>query len=394
MIPAGVRPELRLLLACARLRMEPGDYAALAAILDGVLDWAAVLRLADWHGLRPLLHRHLEGLERVPHPIQVTLWATAEAIARRNAALYGDLGRLVAQLEAASIPVVAYKGPTLALRAHGSLRLREFSDLDLLLPQAEVLRARDQMVQSGGYAPEYDLTREAEIACIDSQAQYHLVLRSSALGHLVELHWKSDLDYPVERFDDPAWVDALRRDGGVATLRDEDLLLALCIHGSKHLWSSLGWLVDVAELLRHPLEIDWERFSARATVMGASRRVGLGLRLAHDLLGAPLDAVARRLADRDDIVAVAPRVVAHVLSADPGTEARFTLPMDWRLHERAALRIRMVFNAVCEPSLVEWTRWPLPKALFFAYPALRFARLLAKYLRKGVEVAFGGRRLQ
>ena len=30
----------------------------------------------------------------------------------------------------------------------------------------------------------------------------------------------------------------------------EDLLLILCMHGAKHLWKNLGWICDVAELLR------------------------------------------------------------------------------------------------------------------------------------------------
>ena len=36
----------------------------------------------------------------------------------------------------------------------------------------------------------------------------------------------------------------------VPALPDRELLLILCLHGTKHFWSSLGWLVDVAELIR------------------------------------------------------------------------------------------------------------------------------------------------
>jgi hypothetical protein len=42
--------------------------------------------------------------------------------------------------------------------------------------------------------------------------------------------------------------------------------------------------------------------------------------------------------------------------------------------------VRHGINTVLAPSLVEWSRWPLPRALFFLYPALRLMRLTRKYL--------------
>lgn len=396
MTPAAAAPEVRLLLACARRELGPNDRAALAAALAEGLDWGRVMALAEWHGLRPLLHRHLDGLEEVPGPVRIALWAEAAAIARRNRAMDAELGRVAGLLEEAGIVAVAYKGPTLAVRAYGEVGLREFGDLDLLVPRAEVLRARNLMVRKADYVREYELTDAAEKALVDSHAQYHLVVRSRGLGHLVELHWKSDPDFPVERLEDPEWMHMARgQDPRVPTLPDEDLMLVLCIHGAKHAWLSLGWLVDVAELLRAGMPIDWERLRTRALAMDAGRRVGLGFRLARDLLGAPLPPVARSLADRRDVAAVASRVLQKILRAEPRPlETLGELPLQWRLHERTGTRIGMVFRALCAPSLVEWTRWRLPRSLFFAYPVLRAGRLAAKYLRKGLKITFRGRRLQ
>jgi hypothetical protein len=62
--------------------------------------------------------------------------------------------------------------------------------------------------------------------------------------------------------------------------------------------------------------------------------------------------------------------------------------------ERPAERIRHVRNVVFLPSLVEWTRWPLPRALFFAYPLLRIGRLVGKHSRRLFEGAISRRKLQ
>lgn len=387
-------PELGLLLACARLRLEPADAAAIDAALDVGLDWERVLHLARWHGLRPLLNRHLaERAGRVPRPVLVELWAETEAIARRSRALEEELGRVGALLDAAGVAAVPYKGPTLARAAYGDVALREFGDLDILVARRDVLRARDALC-AAGYAAEYPLRPDVERAFLDSGAQYHLVLRSSAMGHLVELHWKTDPDYPVERMEDAGWWEGTRRSAGQRSLCAEDLMLVLCIHGSKHAWSSLGWLVDVAELLRGGTGLDWGVIADRVAALGCARRVGLGLRLAADWLGAPLGTAATVLARGNDIEALLPGIEARMLDPDPSPAGPIEgLRQALALHDRARPRIRLVLHGVFLPSLVEWTRWPLPRALFFAYPVLRMGRLAGKYLKRTLAWLIGGRKL-
>lgn len=386
--------ELRLLLACARLRLEPADAAAIDAALEGDLDWERVMHLARWHGLRPLLERHLVGRDaRIPRAVLVELWAETAAIARRNRALDGELGRIGTLLDAAGVGAVPYKGPTLARAAYGDLALREFGDLDILVARRDVLRAREALCKAG-YVAEYPLRPDVERAFLDSGAQYHLVLRSRDLGHLVELHWKTDPDYPVERMDDASWWEGTRQSQGPPSLCPEELMLVLCIHGSKHGWASLGWLVDIAELLRRDAGLDWDGIIERVAALGCARRVGLGLRLAADWLDAPLGPAAAALARSGGIEALLPAVEARMLAPDPGPPGPFEgLRQALALHDRARPRIRLILHGVFLPSLVEWTRWPLPRALFFAYPVLRMGRLAGKYAKRGLEGLSGGRKL-
>jgi hypothetical protein len=387
-------PELRLALACARVALGPGEREEVRACLDAGIDWDRLLRVARWHGLRPLLHRHLAGCEGVPRPVQVELWGEAEAIARANRAMAAELARILALFDSAGIKALPYKGPTLAVRAHGEVALREFGDLDILVPRVQVRRARD-MLCAGGYEREYALAPDIEDAYLESGAQYHLVVRAPDGGPVVELHWKTDPDYPAERLDGEGGWEGARAIGALRTFADEDLLLVLCIHGSKHFWSSLGWLADVAEILRSPCEVDWDRFVARSDAMGASRRVGVGLGLAAGLLGAPLARPCRDLAERSDVQKLLPPLREALLAAEPALlpQAR-AWRLQWAMHGTRLRGIRDLVRAVSQPSLVEWTRWPLPKPLFFAYPGLRMGRLAGKYLGRAFHGVFGGRKLQ
>ena len=110
----NLAPELRLLVACARLHLRSEDRDAIVAALREPLDWARLLGLARWHGLRPLLHRHLCAVapSHVPRPALVELWAESESIARHNRALVRELARLSAIFDGIGVRALHYKGPT------------------------------------------------------------------------------------------------------------------------------------------------------------------------------------------------------------------------------------------------------------------------------------------
>jgi hypothetical protein len=62
----------------------------------------------------------------------------------------------------------------------------------------------------------------------------------------------------------------------------------LCVHGTKHVWERLGWICDVAELIRAHPAMDWQRVMALAKSSKSLRMVQLGLFLAHTVLQAEL----------------------------------------------------------------------------------------------------------
>jgi len=61
----------------------------------------------------------------------------------------------------------------------------------------------------------------------------------------------------------------------------------LCVHGTKHFWDRLAWIVDVAELITAQ-PVDWEESLQIAAGMKSTRVLLLGLYLAHEWLGAAL----------------------------------------------------------------------------------------------------------
>ncbi|HUL96888.1 MAG TPA: nucleotidyltransferase family protein [Usitatibacter sp.] len=372
-----------LLLACARSSLDRPSRRRIESALAARPDWDLLLALGGRHGLLPLMHRHLDAVEAVPAGVRARLWARREATLARNLARARELLEVTALFEAHGIASLPYKGPALAQALHGDVSMREFGDLDILVAPRDVPRARD-LLAARGYRPTYALPPAAEAALMRSPLQYHLCLEHDTLG-MIELHWKTDPDYPVERIDDPQWWGALATtpllDESVRAFPDEELLAVLCIHGSKHHWTSLAWLVDVAELLRRA-SIDWERLFARAAGAGYERRLALGLMLAARWLDAPLpQALRSTLAARPDLESLARRVADGLF--DPGYEAPATLDglrFDLDLYESRARRLKHVAAHLASPNISDWTRWNLPRPLAFLYAPLRVMRLSAKYL--------------
>jgi len=376
--------EAQILLGCARAHLEPGTRERIARLVDGAPDWSALIELADSHALLPLLYRHLNDVApaSVPQRAMIELWGRHEVTARRNRSMAGELVEIVDALDANGVDSLPYKGPALAVQLYADVALREFCDLDILLRARDVSRAKE-ILRGLGYLPEYPLEPVVEAAFLHAPSQYHLVL-ARAGGPMVELHWKTDADFPIERGDDGWWAGLERARLGDRMLRafgSSELLLVLCLHGSKHGWGRLAWLADVGEILRGNGNLEWDWIFARAQSLGCMRRVALGLHLAHELLDAPMPAtVERRMADYPGVAQLAARIERSMFMRNPAPlNALQGLHFNLSLYERASHRVAHVVNTIWEPSLVEWMRWPLPRALFFLYPPLRLMRLVVKY---------------
>ena len=336
----------------------------------------------------PLLYQHLEAIGggRVARAEFMRLWQDREQIVRANDRKVAELVRVVSALDRARIPAIAYKGPSLGYLLSGHAHFRDFEDLDFLLRRRDIRRAID-VLAGVGYDVDVRLPPSGEDAVLRASAQYHRALTHRESRIKIELHWKTDPDFPVEADTDEWWAGAATiAIGGlsVATLRRDELLMVLCLHGSKHQGYRLGWIVDIAELMRTGDPIDWRWMFDTAARLGCRRRLAVSLLLAHQLLEAPLaDEVRDRLRAVPAAIAIVDEIIAQVAAAgadEPGSIPR--LSMNLRLYDRLGDRLKHATAVGFAPSLIEWSRWPLPSALYPLYVPLRLARLATKYARR------------
>jgi hypothetical protein len=174
----------------------------------------------------------------------------------------------------------------------------------------------------------------------------------------------------------------------VLTFSPEDLLLILCVHGAKHLWTNLIWVCDVAELLHVCKGLDWEWVMRQASTLGSQRMLLLGLFLAKSLLGAPLPEEIEKQVETDRMVKGLARQVQQRLSREPNGSPGLWESSIFHLKARERLKDRICYCSRLAMSTTpgDWTFLPLPHPLFLLYYLIRPFRLAAKY---GVKLLSG-----
>lgn len=365
----------RILLHSARAFVSPAPAPS-----AGAADPVRLLALARRNRMVPLLHRFLAPRPDTPPELVRALSAGAAANARAALGLARELRRLTGALEAAGIGAAAYKGPALAVRAYGDLALRTYSDVDLLVCPADVPRAA-ALLEEAGYRPAHDFPPHAEALFRRIDGDYPFA--HGATGRLVELHCRvSSLrfgaDLPTRALLARARPVALGG-GAVPALADDDLFLALCLHGAKHRWARLEWLAAPAAVaVRAALPL--EALLERAAALHARRAFLLAVHLMRETLGLPLPppvAAAIRREPGLDALAAEARGLWFADGEDDATAAN--LGFNLRLQDDAAARARFAARWLLVPSPEDWAWVRLPEPLAPLYRVLRPLRLALRY---------------
>lgn len=374
-------PAARFLVWCARRTVDA--VAAGPAPVGGLTpdDWARVLTEGTRHSMLPLVGRAGAGLPGVPELIAQDLEAWAGEHARRTLRLTGELLLILRQLEAAGIVAIPWKGPLLSERAYGDLRSRSFFDLDILLDRRDLGAARDLLIASG-FRTEKPMTHAQQDVYVDHQGELELI--RDADGLWLELHWAVVPTYYAPPGDAAGMLSRLvtvrlLRDD-VPALAVEDELEALCVHGSKHRWERLLWILDIA-MLSQRQPVDWDGLLERARSQGNGRMVALGLLLAESVVGARLPDRVGREVHRDRAAVALAREATRLLFLPPTARPEPFL-FHARMRERTRDQARYLWNALFTPSGADWATIALPRPLFALYSVARPFRLAAKFGRR------------
>ena len=279
------------MLHCART----GD-AGLHNINDALgsgLDWKYLTTNALYHGVAPLLYRSLERIDDVslvPERVIAVLRERYYVTLARNMIHYDELGKALRMFADSGIDVIVLKGGALAETVYRDIGLRPFADVDIMVREDDLKRAKEVMAEIG-YILDERISPEAhneEFGC-----DLHYVINE---GHVLEIHWHIARRTGNDRYTkiriDELWERALPAkvtDVDTLVLSPEDLLLHLCIHLPRHRYNRLIWFCDIAEVVRQS-DLDWDYLAETARRYRTMAYMYYGLRFTDDLLGCDVPA--------------------------------------------------------------------------------------------------------
>jgi hypothetical protein len=356
-VAAAERAALRLL-HLAEPPLEPLSPSA----------WDVVLQLVLRERVGPLVHRRLHGEQAAPATVRAILEHAAARSRAAAADAYAQLAELLRLLEAAGVEPLVLKGAALAGPTYGDAALRPFSDLDLLVRQADI-DAADRALREAGYA--ISGGRPSEVDRTWRHGRGYFDPRGRRLP--VDVHWRL-AGYPnLLELDHGQFfargVRAPARGLTVPVPSAADMIIALAVAFLREFWygkPKLRYLRDVAEVTaRHA--VDWalvERVSDGAPLLRFATR--LGLEAAAEMFGAPVPDAARARSARERWPRLARRlrgrVLGRVLRREHPLEAIATVAaMRWLDGDTAAgharwLRDLLFVPASLAPSRRRWLR--------------------------------------
>lgn len=385
--PDQPSPEFRLVCAACQWPRERRDAAVRAVAVEG-LDWDRVARITRRHRVRGLVADALAppGLP-VPAAFRERLKGWAQEIARQNLLAAAETARLGQHFDAAGIDWISFKGLSLAIRAYGTLAVKQSNDIDLLVAPERAIEACGVLAASGyaRFNPGPEIADDQLATWI--RAAKEVGWKHPATGLIVELHERMTANpalFPLPTIAAARTTIELAPGLTVPTLRDDMLYSYLAAHGARDAWFRLKWLADVAALLSGCDAQGIEAHYRGAQRLGVGRCAAQALLLANRLLGLPLDSAFERELLASPIHRMMLRVALRAVGAAHEAEEhsrRSMLPVQVaNLLLRRGLKYKWGEVAALAANPRDRARGVLPTGLGFLYPVLGGVRWSGRML--------------
>ncbi|MDJ0649126.1 MAG: nucleotidyltransferase family protein [Xenococcaceae cyanobacterium MO_188.B19] len=383
----STRPELQLIVSCAKVEIQKEQVNKIQSLLQQNIDWEYFLITANLHKVLPLVYVNLVNLfsEYVPNNILNQLQKFVQTKTQRNLYLVRELFTLTNIFESNGISAIPYKGIVLSAAVYGDLALRQFVDLDFLVPTKEYLKAQE-LLMSEGYKPPPQNNVNWERSFVHAKKQIGVDLHQGLTPDYLPVY--IDFEGLWQRLE-PVLI------GGIEfkTFAPEDLLIVLCIQLAKDAqWTAevLIKVCDIAELIRVYQNLNWDLVWERCVKLGTKSILLFSLFVVKELLETSLpDSILQKMA-ADNIAKKAAQQVCEeffMRSEQSFREKTYKERTFLRklARERWQDKVRYFVKTALTPNELDFAFLSLPQQLSLLYYFLRPIRLMAKLFSNGLK---------
>lgn len=351
--------ELKLLIQLVKSKNELKGIDQLQNI-----DWRLFLNLVHHHRCQPIIYLKLKDMPQTIVPLEViqALQQTYTKNTFKMLQLSGEMEQISKLFAENEIKTLFLKGPALAHHLYGDISLRTSKDLDVLVRETDLDKVDALLLASGyvkGGAP--------FLLNGTKRKSHHVEYVHSQKKIQIEIHWRLHNPPVKEPSFDELWQRKSRSaltSSPVFFLGEEDLFLHLVVHGARHGWFRLRWLVDMDKVFQKKL--DYQQVKVLMKKLGYAHLVGQAMILSSQLLNTPVNKELKATTEGSRPTKLAEKAYVYICDSK-----EITSIISYLLSLKSPVQKVGYLLTVAYPSYRDAQLLPLPKPLHFLYFPLR-----------------------
>lgn len=243
-------PEFRLL--CAILSCITNQKKL---VWDLPVDYSILKKTIATHNLSSLLYSKIQDFE-VLHAIEEFLNRSSKKSLIKHLQLKADFLKLWDILQQHNFKISVYKGHYLIDAIYNEKNIRTSTDIDILIEEKDLWKIKNLLLSLGYILviPEYNLPEKK--ATIFKKIENEIAFFTPN-GSLVDLHFKLFKNPYYLKTTEWKTIETIYEGRKMQVLCMPNIFVYLIVHGKKHDWSRLKWLLDIVQFYSIFKEEDW-----------------------------------------------------------------------------------------------------------------------------------------
>lgn len=349
------------------------------------IDWDEFLQLVIKHRLASHILKHSRFLaENIPIPTYEKLMEIRLDRSKLSLNFAIHAIRIYQKFEEQQIKHCFFKGPLLSLELYQDVGFRNFRDLDILVNQKDVEKAK-QIIEELGFDciyPRIQLSAKQQKANYKLSHHYHFIHPAQITQ--VELHW--NITNP-RSFYEQKTEDIIDNSRAISVsnytlpyLSKINNLVYLAAHGSIHQWYRLFWLKDFSVLIANTTQEEIRKAYELSKQLHLEKCF-LQARTLSELFYNTEPSVITTKKINSGVLKTAIKSIKTTDLSQKGVKGKIQLVL-YRLRMKPTFRYHFELLYRLRTHLSDWEIIRLPDALFFLYYLLRPFLLIYKFLVK------------
>ncbi|TLP36825.1 nucleotidyltransferase family protein [Arcobacter arenosus] len=371
--------DIKLIIECCKTEK---NYTLLENIILQIKDWNKFINLSYSHGVFPLVYHTLkEFQDQIPIQVLAKLKSINLDIAKQNMLMTSELIKVMKLLEENYINAIAFKGPILSQMAYGDITLRQYVDLDILIDEKD-LENSISLLNKNNYITDLSMDMLKNKICFKTLKDITMIGKFNGVN--IEIHWKLFEDKYNNEKNNILHKKTFINFKEILTLSNELNIVYLCLHGSKHMWERIEWIIDIDKICKSQT-INWNKLIELINLSNMKKSIYLGFYLSYTYFNTEFPKEIISSFQEYNLKNLEIKVINNINYFTSNSNSLYStrqlMNFQKDLYDSRLDSIYFIFNTLFKISTEDCLSFNLNKKLSFLLIILKPFRLIKKYFK-------------